>query len=347
MKILISGIEGYIGSVLRLYLQKKGHSVTGIDTGFYQHPSDRKSKTDSIYEDIRDTPTSRFSGYDAVVHLADLSNDPLGMIDEKVTREINFEGALIFAKKAKEAGVSRYVYSSSCSVYGYHDETEATETSPTSPQTMYAQCKLDVERELVKLCDASFTPVILRNATVYGMSPSMRFDLVINKMIADAYLFGEIVVNNGGNQWRPLTHILDVCQAIACALEAPREAVQNEIFNVGASDGNCRIAHLAELVHAEFPESRLTHGHMALADKRSYKVSFDKIRNHLPGFHAQYSIQRGIHELGEELKKIGITKHYYQDPKKTRMKQILKLLKSGELDRKYRWTNRRDITHTL
>lgn len=339
MKLLITGIEGYIGSVLRQYLNNRGHDVYGIDTGYYTDESNKSVNSRVLWEDIRNVSASQIAGYDAVIHLSDLSNDPLGMIDESITREINYEGTLSVAKKAKQAGVKRYIYSSSCSVYGNHDQNIATETSPTAPQTMYARCKRDVERELVNLCDSNFTVVILRNSTVYGMSPSMRFDLVINKMVADAYLFKEIIINNNGDQWRPLAHILDVCHAFTCCVEAPDDAVRKEIFNVGSADSNCRIADLGNIIHEEFPESTLKQGTLELTDKRSYKVSFDKIHERLPGFHVKYDIRSGIRELHKQYIDSGLTLEYYQQPKRIRMKQILNLIQSHKIDNHYYWIN--------
>lgn len=347
MKILITGIDGYIGSVLRRILQARGHNVSGIDTGYYQDGKKTISSPNIIREDIRNVSESQIKGFDTVIHLADLSNDPLGMIDEKITREINFQAAVTFAKKSKNAGVTRYVYSSSCSVYGNHTEYPADEKSRTAPQTMYARCKLDVEREISTLADDSFSPVFLRNSTVYGISPQMRFDLVINRLVADAYLYNSIIIDNGGDQWRPLIHIRDVCRAFACSAEAPKGAIHNEVFNVGARDGNFQISQIGELIREEFPECQIEHGKILAADSRSYQVSFEKIHKKLPGFYCEYSARSGIQELHTHFKQSNFTEAYYTKLQHTRVKQIKHLLQSYQLDSHYFWIKSNPTTVIL
>lgn len=338
MKILISGIEGYLGSVMSGVLQSRGHEVTGIDTGFFRESFliSPVSQPPVIHMDTRNVSELQMQGYDTVIHLADLSNDPLGKIDEKVTRDINFTGAVDFARKAKKAGVKRYIFGSSCSVYGTQSDEFANEKSKTNPQTMYAQCKLDVETELAKLADTSFAPVILRCATIYGVSPRMRFDLVINKLVGDAYLFNKITLDNGGKQWRPVVHILDVCQTFACAAEAPTKTVYKEIFNVGNRNGNYLISDFAAMIKEEFPDCEVQVS-ASNSDTRSYKVSFEKIHTLLPGFTSRYDVRNGIKELHKKYKEIGLTKELFNSYYFTRLKQIQHLLKSQKIDDNFHW----------
>ncbi len=338
MKILITGIEGYLGSVLYHILQLRGYSVQGIDTGYYRDGLffDLPSPQQVLYSDIRHVTSARLQGYDVVIHLADLSNDPLGMIDEEVTRSINFYGATEFAKKAKKAGVRRYIYSSSCSVYGISSEKEATEESETHPQTMYAQCKLDSEKEIAHLADSTFTPVYLRNATIYGLSPRMRFDLVVNKLAADAYVNKKIYLDNGGRQWRPLVHILDACEAFVCALEAPAEKVYNQVFNVGARNGNYSIAEIGRIIQAEFTESKIHVGEQN-GDTRNYQVSFEKIHTQLPGYKSKYHVADGVKELHRKFDELQMTKEMYNNPSFVRVNKMQDLLVKKSLDTNFNW----------
>lgn len=338
MKILISGIEGYLGSVMSGVLQERGHTLKGIDTGFFRESLliSPVYQPPVIHTDTRNVSVSQLQGYDAVIHLADLSNDPLGMIDEKVTREINYTGAVDFARKAKKAGVKRYIFGSSCSIYGTQSEELANEESETNPQTMYAQCKLDVEKELLKLADTSFTPVILRCATIYGVSPRMRFDLVINKLVGDAYLYNKISLDNGGKQWRPVVHILDVSQAFACAVEAPKNKVHKEIFNVGSRNGNYLVSDFGAMIKEEFPNC-VIRVNASNNDTRSYKVSFEKIHRLLPGFSSRHDVRSGIMELHKKYKEIGLTKDLFNSYHFTRLKQIQHLLKSQKIDDSFHW----------
>jgi nucleoside-diphosphate-sugar epimerase len=338
MKVFITGIEGYIGSVLRTEFELRGHTVTGVDTGFYTETSHAHRQPNSIiHDDIRNVPGQSLAGFDAVIHLADLSNDPLGTIDEETTQQINFHAAVEFAAKAKRAGVTRYVYSSSCSVYGNYTGSAADERAPTLPQTMYARCKLMTENEIAKLADRTFCPVYLRNSTVYGWSPNMRFDLVINKLVADAFLFNEIMINNGGDQWRPLIHIQDVCRAYIAAIEAPADGISNSIFNIGNRDGNYRISELGEMIADEFPECTVTHGAIQNVDSRSYRVSFEKAHTQLPGFFCTHTLREGITQLHETYRSEKVSKILYEKPQHTRVKQILHLLQSKQLNNQFFW----------
>lgn len=338
MNILITGIEGYVGSVLYFVLQQRGYTVHGIDTGYYKdsllYPLPAPQQVTHI--DIRNLTPEHFKGYDAVIHLADLSNDPLGMLNEDVTRTINFTGALNAAQIAKKAGVKRYIYSSSCSVYGISESELSTETSATNPQTMYAQCKHDVEREIKKIANDTFTPVYFRNATVYGLSPRMRFDLVVNKMTADAYIYKKIVVENEGKQWRPLVHVLDLCQAYVCALEAPKETIYNEIFNVGPQAGSYSIAHIAQMIQEEFPDAKII-TQKSNNDTRNYKVSFDKIHTQLPGFTTKYDIRDGIQQIHRMLQEISFDRETYMSGKFVRVKMMQVLLEKKSISTDFNW----------
>ncbi len=338
MKILITGSEGYIGSVLVPMALEAGHQVTGLDTGYYRTEPLYPMNTTYplVQKDTRVTTADDFRGFDAVIHLADLSNDPLGIFGEDTTMDINFRGTVGVAKHAKEAGVPRFVYSSSCSVYGIAATEIVDETSPVNPQTTYATCKHLVEGELKRLADDTFTPVILRNSTVYGASPSMRFDLVVNNLAGTAWTEKIIRMQSDGSPWRPLVHVTDACRAMLCAIAAPKEAVHAEIFNVGRNDGNYRVKDVADIVAAEFPGCTVTTGTLG-GDTRSYRVNFDKITADLPGFVCKKTVPDGAGELRELFEKIGLTKEQFLSRNYTRIKQLEYLSKTGEINKKFYW----------
>ena len=248
MKLLVTGTDGYIGVLLADVLAKRGHHVTGLDAGFYRDgllyngvlPPARQIK-----QDVRDITHKDLRGYDAVVHLAELSNDPLGQHNPELTFQINHRGSVALATKCKEVGIARFVYTSSCSVYGVASSENVTETSPTNPQTAYAECKVLVERDVSALADNNFSPTFLRNATAFGASPRMRFDIVLNNLAGLAWTTKEIKMISDGTPWRPLVHVLDICDAVACALDAPREIVHNQVFNVGDNGQNYRVREIA------------------------------------------------------------------------------------------------------
>src|SRR4051812_46880157 len=249
MRLLITGTDGYLGSLLAPELMKRGHEVIGLDTGFYKernlcHNGPLAPKT--IVKDLRQTTAEDFAGFDAVVHMAELSNDPAGQLAPNITYDINHKGSVHLATLAKKAGVKRFVYMSSCSVYGVADGDFVTEKSSTNPQTAYAECKSLVERDLQPMADNNFSPTFLRNATAYGASPGMRFDIVLNNLAGLAWTTKEIKMTSDGSPWRPLVHGLDIARAITCVLEAPIDAVHNEIFNVGDTNHNYRVKEVAE-----------------------------------------------------------------------------------------------------
>lgn len=342
MKIMITGIHGYIGSVLSQELLAHGHQVSGIDTGFYnagQLYEGGNTHIQILKKDIRNVTEKDLTGFDAVVHLADLSNDPLGTLNQESTFDINYKGAVDYAKNAKKAGVGRFVYSSSCSVYGIATEDLVTETSSTNPQTTYALCKVKVEHALQKLASDTFVPVFLRNATVYGLSPRMRFDLVVNNLVGHAIVNKEIRLTSDGSPWRPLVHIKDVCTAFRCALEAPAESVKNQIFNVGHEKGNYTMREVAGIIQDEFPDCRITFG-TSSSDTRSYRVSFKKISSSLPGFSCRYDIRDGIKELKKLFEKTGLTREQFEGKDFTRLKMVQFLLEKNQLDSNYFWISK-------
>ena len=288
MKILITGTEGYIGARLAPWLTTRGHEVVGLDTGFYRDgtlyfdPIGLPQLPRTIYKDLRTVAPQDFECFDAVVHLAELSNDPLGENRRELTSKINHEGSVRIAEVAKQAVVKRFVYASSCSVYGFGSGGDfLDETSPTNPQTAHANCKVNAERDVKSLADADFCVSLLRNATAYGPSPRMRFDIVLNDLCALAWTKKKIAMVSDGSPWRPIVHIEDIIDAVRCTLEAPTDAVNGEIFNVGATRENYRIREIANIVAQAFPGCEVSAGPPS-GDNRSYRVSFDKIASRLP-----------------------------------------------------------------
>lgn len=339
MRILLSGSSGYIGSVMAPYLIQRGHEVVGLDTGFYLdgllYPPEAEFET-RIVKDIRQVQAKDLGGFDACVHLSELSNDALGRLDPAMTYAINHKGSARFASLAKEAGVPRFLFSSSCSVYGIASEGLVSEESQTNPQTAYADCKTLMENELHKLADDDFSPTILRNGTAYGASPRMRFDIVVNNLSGHAYTSGEIRMTSDGTPWRPLVHVLDICGAFAYALEAPREAIHDQVLNVGDSDENYRVRQVAEIIAKVFTGSKLTFG-SSDGDDRSYRVSFEKIKQVLPGFQCEWNVEKGASELKSIFERIKMTGEDFQFRAFTRLKQLEYLLKTEQIDKDYFW----------
>ena len=342
MRLFVTGVEGYIGSVLAPYLMQEGHEVVGLDTGYYR---DGWLYTDArawdrfprlVLKDLRKITKEDLEGFDAVVHLAELSNDPLGENKPEITHEINHKGSLELARMAKEAGVTRFVYTSSCSVYGVGEGGVLDESSPVNPQTAYAQCKVLVERDVTALADDDFSPTFLRNSTAYGASPRMRFDIVLNNLAGLAWTTKKIAMTSDGTPWRPLVHILDICRAILCAVEAPQEAIHGQIFNVGRSDANYRIREVAETVAEVFPGCELTFGPSG-GDNRSYRVNFDKIHDGLPGFKCVWDARKGAEQLREIFEKIEMSAETFGFRPFTRLTQIKYLLRTNQLDDSFYW----------
>lgn len=344
MKLLVTGVEGYIGCLLAPLLQSRGHEVLGLDTGYYRDGwlfSDRKLVPGFprfINRDIRQIEAEDLRGIDAVVHLAELSNDPLGDNNPEVTFQINHLASVRLAELAKAAGVKRFVYTSSCSVYGVANGEQAlTETSPTDPQTAYARCKTLVERNVGQLASKDFSPTFLRNATAYGASPRMRFDIVLNNLCGIAATTGKISMTSDGSPWRPLVHLLDICEAICCALDAPCDAIHNEIFNVGHDADNFQVREIAQIVADVYPGCELSFG-PAGGDNRSYRVSFAKIHAQLPGFRCNWDARKGAQQLRDVFQRIGLDRERFEARPFTRLKQLKYLLTSGQIDERFFWT---------
>jgi nucleoside-diphosphate-sugar epimerase len=340
-KVLITGGEGYLGAVLTPFLSSRGYTVHTLDTGFYREgllfpePSPR---VPGMSKDIRRLTEQDLRGFDAVVHLGELSNDPSAELSPQITFAINHEGSVHLARLARSAGVQRFVFSSSCSVYGVAENTEVTEDSPARPQTAYAECKTRVERDLQALASESFSPVFLRNATAYGASPRMRFDLVLNNLAGMAWTGRRIVLTSDGSPWRPLIHAEDIAQAVALALQAPREAVHNEIFNVGSDDQNYQVRDIARIVAEVFPGCERVLG-PAGSDQRSYRVSFRKIRRHLPAFQCRWDAASGARQLRDLFEHLHLTEETFQFRAYTRLKQLKYLLDTGGIDPSFFWTD--------
>ena len=345
MKVLLTGSEGYIGNRLACWLTGYGHQVTGLDSGFYRDgtlyldPLGMPQSPQTIYTDLRSLTPADFAGFDAVVHLAELSNDPLGEHRPEVTYAINHRGTVQIAQAARAAGVKRFVYASSCSVYGAAAAEMVDENSPVNPQTAYAQCKVLVERDLGRMASDSFSVVFLRNATAYGPSPRMRFDIVLNDLCALAWTQKRIAMISDGTPWRPIVHIEDICEALRCALEAPAAAVNGEIFNVGATTENYRIREIAAIVASVFPGCEVTLGKPG-GDNRSYRVSFDKIAAQLPGFRPRWTAEAGATELRNLFERIEMSGETYGFRAFTRLKQLTYLLRTGQLDDDLYWSAR-------
>ena len=340
MRVFVTGVDGYIGAVLGPKLVERGFDVVGIDCGFYRNGwlyNDQRPHPLTFTKDVRQITAKDVQGFEAVVHLAELSNDPLGELHEHTTYEINHLGSIALARACKEASVRRFVYTSSCSVYGAaEDGVERDERSTPNPQTAYAKCKVLVERDVGALADAHFSPVFLRNATAFGASPRMRFDIVLNNLAGFAWTTKEIKMTSDGTPWRPLVHVDDICQAIIVALEAPREAVHNEIFNVGDDRQNYRIREIATTVGQVFEGCAVTFGQRG-ADNRSYRASFDKIRRHLPEFRCRWSAELGARQLHQVFSRIKMTREMFFFRGFTRLEQLKHLIGTEQIDANFYW----------
>jgi nucleoside-diphosphate-sugar epimerase len=341
MKIIVTGIDGYIGTVLASHLIQRGHAVTGLDTGFYRegwlYNDNALQRPPCVNKDLRRITENDLRGFDAIVHLAELSNDPLGQHNPELTYAINHLGTVALASKCKAVGISRFVYTSSCSVYGAGSGDFKTEESETNPQTAYAKCKVLVERDLSAMAADNFSPTFLRNATAYGPSPRMRFDLVVNNLCGLAWTIKEIKMTSDGSPWRPLVHVRDIAQAIACTLEAPKTIVHNQVFNVGSTTENYQVREIAQIVADAFPGCALTFG-QSDGDNRSYRVCFDKINSVLPGFKCQNSPAMGARELHELFQRIDMSRETFDFRAYTRLKELQYLLHTRQIDDQFYWS---------
>ncbi|MGQ0384095.1 MAG: NAD-dependent epimerase/dehydratase family protein [Gammaproteobacteria bacterium] len=343
MRALVTGVHGYVGAVLAPYLMRRGIEVVGLDTGYYRdgwlYSDDRHLQASpyTINLDLRKVEAAHLAGCDAVVHLAELSNDPLGQNRPAVTHQINHQGSLRLAQAAREAGVRRFVYASSCSVYGAGTGDFADESTPPHPLTAYAECKVLVERDLGAMASSDFCPVFLRNATAYGPSPRMRFDIVINDLAALAWTTRRIEMTSDGSPWRPVVHVEDMCEAMHCALLAPEDAVRGRILNVGQNAENYRVRDLARIVAEEFPGCEIRTG-PASGDNRSYRVSFDRIHRELPGFRCRYTARDGARQLHELFERIQMSPETYAFRAFVRLKQLKHLQATRQVDDDLYWT---------
>ena len=341
-RVLVTGTDGYLGSLLVPLLIRRGHDVTGLDAGYYKAGwlfNGVEFTARTLHKDLRHIAAGDLTGVDAIVHMAELSNDPAGQINPAITYQINHEGSVRLARLAREAGVARFIYTSSCSVYGVATESSVTEKSPLAPQTAYAVCKTLVERDVGAMAGDGFSPVFLRNATAFGASPRMRFDLVLNNLAGLAWTTGEIAMTSDGTPWRPLVHALDIGRAIVCALEAPREAVHGQVLNVGDSRQNYRVRDIAEIVARVFPSCRLSFGQSG-SDNRSYRVAFDKIAERLPSFVCEWDAERGARQLRDVFEQVDLDPEAFRGRGYTRLKQLEYLLRTRQLDHDFYWTAR-------
>lgn len=339
MRVLLTGSEGYIGAVMRDFLIERGHEVVGLDTGFFSECDFGPPPTPIpvIRRDLRQVERADVEGFDAVAHLAALSNDPLGNLKPGLTEEINTGGSIRLAELAKAAGVSRFLFASSCSLYGQGGSLGLTEEAEANPQTPYAKSKIDFEKALSTLADGSFSPTYLRNATAYGVSPRLRFDIVVNNLCGWAWTAGKIVMTSDGTPWRPLVHVKDISRAFVCALEAPREAVHNQAFNVGSSDNNLQIRDIAYKVQKHMPQCEVSFGNSD-GDTRTYNVSFAKIETKLPGFvHARYTVDDAIAEFLDAFRRLSLADEHFQGRLYTRLRQIKHLQETGQIDEQLYW----------
>lgn len=341
MRVMVTGHNGYVGKVMTPMLVKAGHEVVGVDTDLYRGSTfgvePRVAGLTEVQKDIRDVEMDDLAGIDAVIHLAALSNDPLGDLNPALTYEINHQASVRLAQLAKRAGVERFIFSSSCSNYGAGGDDWLREESPFNPVTPYGKSKVMAEHDLSQLADDDFSPVLLRSATAYGVSSRLRFDLAINNLVAWACTTGRVYLKSAGTSWRPFVHIEDMSRAFIAALHAPRELVHNQAFNVGRTEENYRIRDIAEIVVETVPGSRIEFAPDAEPDKRNYKVNMDKLARTLPEFKPQWTVRRGAQEIYEACRAVGVTVDEFEGPRYRRVSHIKELIASGRLDENLRW----------
>ncbi|MFH0882214.1 MAG: SDR family oxidoreductase [bacterium] len=350
MRVLVTGNLGYVGSVLTPMLAERGHEVFGYDTGYFRdcllyHPVEEHLAAQH-FGDIRELNAGLLDGVDAIVHLAALSNDPLGELDPLLTHRINTEATQRLATLAKEQNVRRFVFASSCSIYGASAETSLTESSPMNPLTAYARSKVDVERILNEMADDDFSPTSLRNATAYGLSPRLRLDMAVNNLTGWGFATGKVTLLSDGSAWRPMVHVEDMGLAVCETLEAPRERVHGQAMNVGDETENYQIRTVAEIISESLEGTEVTFAEGAAADSRTYNVSFAKIRSVLPNFRPRWTVRRGVAQLLDAFQENVLTDEMFRGRLFTRLKQLRYLMEEKRIDRDLRWTSGDSEVHT-
>ncbi len=339
MKVLVTGSHGYIGTVLVPMLTKKGHEVIGLDTDYYKQCTFSGSVPDveTINKDIRDVERQDIEGFDAIIHLAGLSNDPLGDYRPELTEDINEKASIQLAQIAKAMGVKRFLYASSCSNYGAAGENFLIEEAPFNPVTPYGWSKVKVEQALEVMADRDFSPTYLRASTAYGLSPRLRFDLVTNNLTAWAFSTGRVYLKSDGTPWRPIVHVEDISLAYIAALQAPRELIHNQAFNIGTTAENYQIREIAEMVKQVVPGCQVDFAPGAGPDKRCYRVDCNKIACTLHEYKPQWTARRGIEQLYDAYRRAGLTLEEFEGPKYMRIAHIKSLVGKKKLDENLRW----------
>lgn len=339
MKVLLTGHHGYVGSVMSRMVRRAGHEVHGLDTYLFEGCTFGPEVPDlpSLRKDIRDVTAEDLTGFDAVIHLAALCNDPLGNMNPEHTYEINHHASVRLARAAKAAGVSRFLFASSCSLYGCGTDGFLQEDAPFNPVTPYGHSKILVEQSLAKLADDDFSPTYMRNATAYGVSHRLRNDIVVNNLVGHAITTGKILIQSDGTPWRPLVHVEDFSRAFLAALEAPRELVHDQAFNIGQTAENHRVRDLADMVLSAVPGSSVEYAPGANADPRNYRVDCSKLAETLPAFQPQWTVRKGVQELTTAFQKEGMTEEIFYGPRYLRLKHIRRLQTQGRLGENMRW----------
>ena len=339
MRVLLTGHRGYIGSVMVPMLLNHGHELVGLDTDWFERCTFTGTipEVESIKKDTRDIEESDIEGFDAIIHLAGLSNDPMGDFRPMITEEINDAASVRLAKMAKKVGVKRFLFASSCSNYGASGDNFLTEEADFNPVTAYGKSKVEVELAVTKIADDNFCPTYLRASTAFGVSPRIRFDLVINNLTAWAVTTGRVFLKSDGTPWRPVVHVEDICRAYIAVLHAPIDLIHNESFNVGLTTENYQMSELAEIVQDVVPGCRVDYADDAGPDKRCYRVDCNKIARVLHEFKPQWTARRGVEELYQEYKKTGLTLEEFEGEKFMRIAHLKWLMKTGLLNEDYRW----------